>query len=98
MIILRNGAPYQMTDAEAAQLEATRPVRPVPAVRYVPVPTIRERMEAAGTWAALATILAGNPAAMLKVLSLREGVASDDAQARAMIAAAGGDPDAVLAP
>jgi hypothetical protein len=69
----------------------------VPPPRYVPVPIVRERMEAAGKWDDLVAILVGQPAVMLKVLTLSEGIAPDDPQARALIAAAGADPDAILA-
>lgn len=66
--------------------------------RYVPVATIRERMEAQGRWSDMAAILQGDMALMLKVLTLREGIAADDPQAREMIAATGADPDEILAP
>lgn len=73
---------------------------PPPGPAYIPVPLVRERLEAAGKWADVASLLfqAGNEAMLLKLLTLAEGIAPDDAQARALIAAVGADPDAILAP
>lgn len=78
----------------------TQPAIPVPEImeRYVTVATIRERMEEAGKWADLVDILKTDMALMMKVLTLRDGIAATDPQARAMIAAAGADPDVILAP
>lgn len=65
---------------------------------YIPVHTIRERLEEQGKWEALVSILQSDMPTMLKVLTLRDGVASDDQQARGLIAAVGADPDEILAP
>ncbi len=70
---------------------------PPPGPRYVSVPTIRERMEAAGKWDVLVGILQSDPPTMMKVLTLRDGIDSSDQQARMLIAAAGADPDIILA-
>lgn len=69
-----------------------------PAPLYVPVSTLRARAQAAGIWPALAALLVTNPAKMLWVLTLDEGVNPADPDARALITAAGGDPDAILGP
>lgn len=66
--------------------------------RYVAVATVRERMEAIGKWGALVDVLKLDYPTMIKVLTLREGIASDDPQARTMIEAAGANPDEILAP
>lgn len=79
---------------------------PAPVVRtgprFIPAGTLRERMEAEGLWDAMAgllvSLLPSRPGLVLKLLTLNEGVASDDPDARAMIAAVGGDPDRMLAP
>ena len=72
--------------------------------RYIPAGALRERMEAAGLWVPMAATLAGllfggtpeQKALVLKLLTLNEGVRSDDPEARALIAAVGGDPDRLL--
>jgi hypothetical protein len=69
-----------------------------PLVRYLPVPLVRERLEAVGRWDDLAALLVSQPAIMLKVLTLTEGIAADDQQARDLISAAGADPAEILAP
>lgn len=97
-----------MTLAESQQVQVgwhhdgagfTAPPPPfVPPVgpRYVPVATMRERLETDGTWVALVTILQTDMPTMLKVLTLSEGVDAQDPQARALITAAGSDPDEIL--
>jgi hypothetical protein len=81
-----------------AGLEASLPsVAATP--RFVPVAIIRERVTAAGLWVAFATALDMLPAEKRwHLLTLREGVASDDADAIALLSAIGADPDSVLAP
>lgn len=71
-------------------------IAPPPATQYVSVATVRERMEEAGTWDALSEILQSKPALMIKVLTLRDGIAENDQQARDLIRAAGSDPDEIL--
>lgn len=85
---LHDGSGFSQRVPEAA------PIGP----RYVPVATIRERLEAQGKWEALVAILQADMPTMMKVLTLRDGVAVDDQQARGLIAAAGADPDEILAP
>lgn len=67
-----------------------------PSPRYVPVATVRERMEAVGLWEALVALLPMSQLA--KVLSLRDGLDANDPQVRAALAAVGADPDVILAP
>lgn len=78
------------------ELQAQPP--PPPGPRYVPVPLMRERLEAAGKWNALAAILAADPPTMLKVLTLARGVDATDPEAIALITAAGANPAVILAP
>jgi hypothetical protein len=80
-----------------AALNGAAPGAP-PAVRYVPVYLVRQRLEAAGLWEAIATALAAEPAKMLRVLSLEVGVATNDPDALAMLTAVGADPAEILAP
>lgn len=75
---------------------------PPPAVQpgplYITVATVRERMEAVGKWADLVEVLKTDWPTMIKVLTLRDGIDATDPQARAMIEAAGANPDEILAP
>ena len=70
---------------------------PPPGPVYIPASILRERMEAAGKWDAMAALLAGlmstQPGLVLKLLTLNEGVDIADPQARALVAAAGADPE-----
>ena len=70
-----------------------------PRVHYVPFALARDRAEAAGIWPALAAVIDALPAGKrLKLMSLTLGIADNDTEVRAAIIAAGGDPDAILAP
>jgi hypothetical protein len=75
---------------------------PPPGPTYIPAGILRERMEAAGKWDAMAAMLvdlmATQPGLVLKLLTLNEGVDPADPQARALIVAAGADPNVILAP
>ena len=75
---------------------------PPPGPVYIPASILRERMEAAGKWDAMAALLAGlmatQPGLVLKLLTLNEGVDIADPQARALVEAAGADPNVILAP
>ena len=68
-----------------------------PAIRYIPVSLVRQRMEEAGRLEALGAVLLANPGVMVKVFSLEQGVDPTDPDARSLIMAAGGDPDIILA-
>lgn len=69
-----------------------------PDVIYIPVPLARERLEADGFWDEFSAILASEPAAMLKVLTLRDGIDPSDPVAIALIGGSGADPARILAP
>lgn len=99
-----NGVEVEAGEADIAQFEADAAAAAA-APRYVPVPLVRARLEALGLWDDLAALLFAQAMAvpasaglLLKVLTLTEGIDAGDAQARAVIAAVGADPDAVLAP
>jgi hypothetical protein len=68
-----------------------------PAFWYVPVPLLRQRLEAAGKWVAAATVIVTKPAMMLKLVTLQQGVANDDAEAIALLNGIGADPAVMLA-
>ena len=68
---------------------------PPPAPVYIPVATLRERLEAVDKWDSL--IAALPPAKLAKLLSLREGVSPHDDEARFILTAIGADPDKILA-
>ena len=66
--------------------------------RYVPLATIRDRVTAAGKWVAFATALdALTPDKRWHLLTLQEGVASDDPDAIALLTAVGCKPTEILA-
>ncbi len=78
--------------------EAVRPsAQFLPTSWYVPVPLLRQRLEAAGKWVAAATVIVSKPPVMLKLLTLQQGVANDDADAIALLQGIGADPVAMLA-
>ena len=69
-----------------------------PAVRYVSLAVIRERVTAAGKWSAFAQALDALPAEKRwHLATLAEGVATHDPHAVALLAPIGSDPAAVLA-
>lgn len=71
----------------------------VPPKYYVPVHVARERLEAAGKWADLATLMFApeNHDMLLKLLTLSEGIDPADPYAHAFLNAIGADPAVVLA-
>ena len=87
VVVYMNAAEIAERDAKAAE--------PTP-TRYVSVATLRERLEAAGKWDDVTGALTVGQ--MAKLLSLREGVATDDAQATALLQSVGADPNTILAP
>jgi hypothetical protein len=88
------GRPIQAGPDGKPQLAAA----PTPASSwYVPVALLRQRLEAAGKWAAAAAAIAVDPATMLKLVTLQQGVANDDAQALALLRGIGADPAVILA-
>lgn len=83
---------------EAGWSAPIEPEPPPSPIDYVPPSLARERLEQDGFWDEFSAILASNPAAMLKVLTLREGIDPADAQAVALIGASGASPARILAP
>ena len=66
--------------------------------RYVALPAIRMRLASAGLWTAFAHAMDGLPAEKRwRLLFLERGVAPDDADMLALLAAIGADPAEVLA-
>lgn len=80
------------------EMEATLPDVAPPTVAYIPVYIVRERLEAVGLWEATATALASDPAKLLKVATLHEGIDPGDPEVGALLQAIGADPAAILAP
>jgi hypothetical protein len=64
--------------------------------RMVPLGVLASRIVSSGRLAALAAVLDANPAARTRLMRLEEGIYADDAQARALLTAAGFDADEVL--
>lgn len=62
---------------------------------YVPMPLVRERLEAAGKWDA--AVNAMTAAQRLKLATLREGILNTDATAIALLNSIGADPAVILA-
>lgn len=71
---------------------------PAPEPRLVPLGLITFRLAAMGKLAAVAAVLEQEPEALGTLLGLREGIYANDAQASALLAAAGADPLVILAP
>jgi hypothetical protein len=94
----RDWREYQDWLAGGNTPEPADPPPPTPKA-YVPVPLVRARLEDAGKWPAVTTLLfqPANQAMLLKLLTLSEGIDPADTQARALIQAVGADPDAILA-
>jgi hypothetical protein len=67
---------------------------PAPEPRYIPAATLRERIEAQGKWDEVAGLL--TIPQVLKLATLREGIAPDDGEMLALLTAAGVDIPAVL--
>lgn len=58
--------------------------------------TLAARIVASGRLSALSAVLDAAPSARALLMGLREGIYADDQQARALLTAAGLDPDEVL--
>lgn len=58
--------------------------------------TVAARIVASGRLSALSAVLDAAPSARALLMGLREGIYADDQQARALLTAAGLDPDEVL--
>jgi len=97
MIRIVDGIAVEMTEAEIAEFEASRPA-PLPAPpRYVPKLLIVDRLIAAGQADAALAALAADPITKLRWDAAVE-IAADDPSARALLAGIGADPDVILAP
>lgn len=81
-----------------AEMEAALPTAAAPPIAYVPVYRVRERLEAAGLWEAVAQAVAADPAKMLKLATLQQGIDPNDPDVAALLTALGADPAAILAP
>ena len=66
--------------------------------RIVPLGTVLFRIVAGGHLNTVLAVLQAEPDAAATLLTLREGIYSDDAQASALLALAGADPAVILAP
>lgn len=93
-VVLSDEAP-PLPPGYTASLTPPEPV--VAPDTHIDAATLRERCEAAGIWTSVAALLVQSPVLMLTMLTSPQGVASNDPDARALITAAGGDPDAILA-
>lgn len=71
-------------------------IEPAPERRLVPLGTLAARIVASGRLSALSAVLDAAPSARALLMGLREGIYADDQQARALLTAAGLDPDEVL--
>lgn len=71
-------------------------IEPAPDRRLVPLGTLAARIVASGRLSALSAVLDAAPSARALLMGLREGIYADDQQARALLTAAGLDPDEVL--
>lgn len=73
-------------------------IEPPPPRVLIPLGTVLFRIIAGGHLNAVLAVLQAEPTAAATLLTLREGIYADDAQASALLAAAGADPAVILAP
>lgn len=92
-----DGVAVEMTPSEIEQFEASRGRPPELVRRLVPLAVVLARLEVLGTKEAVLSVLNANPDARSLFLSLQEGIYADDEDARDIFAAAGADPDVILA-
>ncbi len=71
-----------------------------PADRLVPLSVVAARLKAAGAWDAVVGLAfePANRGALADLIMVQQGIAPGDPQARALIGAAGANPDDILAP
>jgi hypothetical protein len=71
-----------------------------PADSLVPLSVVAERLKAAGCWEAAVALVfdPANRSALADLIMVQQGIAPGDPQARALVAAAGANPDDILAP
>lgn len=86
-----------LTEAEVEALLRAQYPAGWPGPRYVPVYVARERLETMGKWGAAATAIAADPAMLLKVATLKEGLDVQDPAVLGLLAAIGADPAVILA-
>lgn len=82
-----------LRDARPGELD---PPNVPPDRRIVPLGALAARIVASGRLSALSAVLDAAPSARALLMGLREGIYADDQQARALLTAAGLDPDEVL--
>jgi hypothetical protein len=95
-LVLR-GAELLASDPELAEQIAATWTPAAPERRLVPLALVLWRVEVLGATPALQAAIAADQATRQLLLKLEEGIYSDDAQARALLAGVGADPDLVLA-
>lgn len=90
---------FEAVDALAAGLALPAPPVPPPieARRMVPLQAVMARLQLLGQLEAVRVVLNANPPARALFLSIESGIYADDPQARAVLSAAGCDPDVILA-
>jgi hypothetical protein len=66
----------------------------------VPLSVVAERLKAAGVWEAIVALVfdPANRPALADLVMVQQGIAPNDPVARALISAAGADPEVVLRP
>lgn len=71
-----------------------------PADTLVPLSVVAARLKAAGRWEAAVALVfdPANRSALADLIMVQQGIAPTDLRARALITAAGADPEAILAP
>ena len=64
----------------------------------VPLSVVAERLKAAGVWEAIVALVfdPANRSALADLIMVQQGIAANDPVARALISAAGADPEVVL--
>jgi hypothetical protein len=73
---------------------------PPPPDALVPLSVVAERLKAAGVWEPIVALVfdPANRSALADLIMVQQGIAPNDVVARALISAAGADPDVVLRP
>lgn len=95
---LVNGQVVLMSDADLSA-RAYDHDNPPPVPRYiVPLGVMHARLQLAEKWDAVMAVLNadGNEEAKARLMRLNEGIYFDDTEARALLTAAGADPDEIL--
>lgn len=90
-----DGKLVPLSPEDIAQRAADSATPPLPKA-MVPLGVLAARIIASGKLAAVVAVLDANPNAKAKMVGLLEGIYPDDEEARALLAAAGADPDEIL--